>query len=493
MAADVASSGAGAGAVAEALLQAGVPASDIASTLGAISNAVKALPNVGPSNAARNAALEVISEAVTPQGAAVSEAAAAALGGPPGENVANALREAGIPENAVDSTIQAIDGAIGGARAAGETGPKLLTAAINAIWGAFPGGLPGPVGDMSRALLNVVGASYNFWYIYPKAIYSYLQELEAENHGKDPKLSETLAEMLADGPPPEVGPFMDITFPYRRRRIRGSRVKVRPGEGGNSPSTSPSPTVIPRVGYCENLTDAQLGLATSIKLSDDMYEYGSVNKTYLAEWLRDDPAAFNDLRTNTVPVSLCGIQTKLKSTPILEDERRRLNLVLRLLEQLDSGLKQVSTGLDGLEPVPPATGEVQNLAFSHYFIKVPKLRLLSFGHMCPYLDDLPTWVKMMEDESTLQEAKSWEKLVDDSVDFFKHHEYTYMLYMEVHLAELPVALETLKDVECYLLKLLDRYPDHSERPGKPTRHETLERVRAMLKTFQKIQVDPWKV
>lgn len=500
-AADVASSGAGPGAVADALLQAGVPAINVASTLGAISNAIKALPNAGPSNAARNAALKVISEAITPQGAAVSAAASAVLGGASGEAVAKALREAGVPEDAIDSTVRAVNDAIEGARAAGETnGAKLMTAAIDAIWR-----MPDPVGELSRALLNVVGASYNFWYMYPRAVYRSLQELEKKEHGRDSELSRTLAEILADGPPPEMGPLMDIKFPFRRLRIRGYNLKVWPGKvpdkaTDTSPPAPPEPTqpaVPPGMGHCDNLTDAQFGSALSIEVSDDMYEYGSVNKTYLAEWLRNDPAAFNDLRTNGVPVSMCWVQFRLKYTPVSEDERRRFNLVFHLLEQLESGLNQVSRGVDGLEPAPPATGgEHQDRVFDHrnYFIKVPKLSLPSFGHMCPHVDDILTWEILPEDDSPLWEVEAWEKLVDDSVDLFKHHEYTYMLYMEVHLAELSAALEILQDAECYLRGFLEKYPDKSERPGKPTtRHETLERVQAMLKRFRKIQVDPWKV
>lgn len=227
-----------------------------------------------------------------------------------------------------------------------------------------------------------------------------------------------------------------------------------------------------------------------------MYEYGSVNKTYLAEWLRNDPAAFNDMRTFGVPISLCGIQFKLKYNPLSEAGRRQLNLIFHLLEQLQSGLNQVSTGVDGVEPVPPpATGEHQNQAVDYpiYFIKVPELGLPSFGHMCPHIDDMHIWETLPEDDSPVQEVESWEKLVDDSVDFFKHHEYQYMLYMEVHLAELSAALEILQDAECYLHGFLEKYPNKSERPGKPSRHETLETVQAMLKRFRKIQVDPWRV
>lgn len=249
VAADLASSGAGAEEVAGALIQAGVPTGSVASTSQAITNALKSLPQAGSSNAARNAALNIISKAITPRGAAISEAASAALGGAPGEAVASALRGAGVAEDAIDSTAQGVNDAINAARAAGETGSKLSATAIDAISHAFPpdsfetrsGSLRAPskaaIRQISRGLLNVIGASFNFWHVYPHAVYGALKKYEGDKHSK---ISKTVAKILENGPPPQPRPLKDMTFPFRHRRMRADIVKVLPGPDGKAPGTRPS-------------------------------------------------------------------------------------------------------------------------------------------------------------------------------------------------------------------------------------------------------------
>ncbi|KKY33250.1 hypothetical protein UCDDA912_g06765 [Diaporthe ampelina] len=289
---DAASGGSSKG-IADALVEAGVPAGDVASTTEAITAALNALrgqESTTGSAAEYDAALEIISKAVTPRQAALSNAASVACGGRGsrlGASLTDALRRAGVPEVALESTAAAVKDAVQAGKASGLSDTELHLAATDAIADALPpgffdtssGGLPAPSKAVSRALLNVIGASYNFWHAYPTAVYDMLRKLE------DKSPSEVLKNILANGPPPETKPYRGITFPYQPKAV-----KHHDGSGkvtDSSPSTPPKPTGkgSHAVGYCANLTEEELAKANKVVVYDPLYE-DPVDKTSLTDMAR---------------------------------------------------------------------------------------------------------------------------------------------------------------------------------------------------------------
>lgn len=639
MAADVATSGAGAGEVIDALISAGVPAGHAQYTSQVISHDIKMLPEAGPSNAARNAALKIISKAVTPQGMAISEAATTAMGGHPGKSVADALREAGVPEDAVDKTIKDVKAAYDGA--AGKPALQRSAAVINAISNAFPpdsaetssGGLRAPnqdlVGKVARALVNAAGTSYNFWHVYPSAVYHVLKNYQGK---ESPEVSETLSKILDNGPPPQTGSWWGITFPFQRLKIQGHHRKVSPEDAfkakwlgigsankttdkptdkptdkldpteigfcgrltddemaksfendgkavsdslallyddygrpgflarlrrvqserdtllkavpiaicsmykdpesirmtppgtmepketlrvllslwnkllkikrdGNS-TTTPAPPwsqeSIPRIGYCWNLTDSMLDMAQNMDVPSICRKIGEavgVNKTYLEDWARHDPATFDTMRTHNLPTLLCGLQAKVTSKskqemelePLTIDENR-VNYAYNLLGELEAAMSDLiaaGVGSDVSEHSGKNMGDL-----NRYFIMAPKLSL-PHGRLCEkmYSENLDATIMdyinnggefIINDKET-----DAENAVVEAARLFKLYRGQYLWYMELHPDEVAQAVEVVDDAECRLHYSLTHYGS----APVPDSAAVLSSLQAMLKAFREIHKD----
>ncbi|KAI3390313.1 hypothetical protein diail_10302 [Diaporthe ilicicola] len=213
-AAEVATSGASPEAISDALIRAGVPAGEVVSTSAAITAAIDTAPKGYQGYPAKSTALKVISKAVTRQSVSAANAAIAATDGASGEALASYLSSAGVPSYALHITAEAVKDAIQGASASGS---DPLRAALGKITQASPLGWFGSSSEMSasntavsEALLDVLGASYNFWHGYSNALYHTFKKLDSQSH------SDTLEKILANGPPPAMQPYRDITFPYHR-------------------------------------------------------------------------------------------------------------------------------------------------------------------------------------------------------------------------------------------------------------------------------------
>lgn len=617
-AAELASSGASAEEVADALLAAGVPAGNIASTSKAISDAINKLGGKAPASAARNAASDIISHSVTPQGVAISEAASVGLSDPYG--FPDALRDAGVPEDAVDDTIEAVEDAVQAARDAGETGLKLKTAAIKAITQALPpnsyetssGGLSAPNDALAQALLNVIGSSYNFWHVYPDALYSVLKKLEGKKHSK------ILKKILANGPPPATGPYRDITYPFQRKQIPGHNAtstnpsqptSKSPSPTGNAPdkatdtgsSTAPAPTeselwdtelcthltdekyaesadsygklvsdglsrfrgehttrddylaylklnhwevhrllkAVPiaicsmhvdpdsikmtppgtmgpeetlkmlqgllgelleirpplaEVDYCANLKEESLTIARGVMAHDGLYNEKAPSKASLTDIAIDDPIIFTKIRTQSIPILLCGTQLNLKSRlmtdPIVKAVYEYGEGIMldwtRTLSELDAA----GIGSDGLESAP-----ADARAYLNDFTK--------FAPLCESVDlaDVPrptlpygrTCIPGHGSQNDLPPQEQWEPtwaqdlVLDKALTAFKAHRQQYLYYLWCHPYVQQTTMEVLKDAECRLQASLDQLEwSTSDRDFGTT---YLSSVRAMLDDLQNHNTD----
>lgn len=347
-AADVASSGASPEAVSDALLRAGVPAGDVASTSEAVTAAINAAPSGSLGNPAYSAALNVISQAVNPQSVAAAEAATAAVDGVSGEALEPYLSSTGIPLQNLESTAAAVKDAI---REASASGSDPVRAALDTITHAFPpgssdtssGAIPAPNTAVSEAVLDVIGASYNFWHGYSYAVYDTFQKLDGKAHSK------TLEDVLANGPPPAMEPYRGIDFPYRRGKPQGHSDKSSNGKhdkGSDKPTStssspkptpqSPSPTVkgpekptvtgtrstaplaatqpaLPDVGDCMakwNKETVEVRKKIGKILLDHIFTYLSQPKPLYLLYLGRTAAAFKDFNRlwHAVPHAICRVK-----------------------------------------------------------------------------------------------------------------------------------------------------------------------------------------
>ncbi|KAJ4388550.1 hypothetical protein N0V93_006008 [Gnomoniopsis smithogilvyi] len=301
-------------AVTEALLKAGVPTDAVKSTTEAVLNAVKAAGRGWVGRPAFNAALNVIANAVTSAGVNVATAANMVVNGAMGAGLDAALAAAGVPEAALGATAAAMGEAIEAAAATGIApvvaaisvlssvtssagvaaseamngassavlSPALSAAgvapaaigatadavidAVSSAGGSSSGALMAATNIIANAassafksgsltvfkapsspaeaLLDVLGASYNFWHIYPSLIWEAVTLLE------DTSDSEILAKVIAHGPPPTLGPYRDVAFPYRRGENRRTGlpladVLIGNGNGQGAMETGRDPPTTP--------------------------------------------------------------------------------------------------------------------------------------------------------------------------------------------------------------------------------------------------------
>lgn len=212
-----------------ALTDAGVPATALGATKGLVIQAIQAAKAAGSDPAV--AAIGVISSVASSAGLA----AAVAISGPTSARLASALRFAGVAPAAVDSTAKAVLDAVShagsSASAVGHKYAALVAATniiANAAASAFKSGsmtVYAPASSPAQALLDVIGASHNYWYLLSSVMWKFAKSLEGKSD------SETLAEILAHGPPPTMEPYRDIVFPYRRA---GNALIGFPSLGGDN-------------------------------------------------------------------------------------------------------------------------------------------------------------------------------------------------------------------------------------------------------------------
>ncbi|KAJ0120629.1 hypothetical protein J7T55_015359 [Diaporthe amygdali] len=205
-AANLATFGLGPDVMIQTLINAGVPASEAPRTFQEIQRAMDEVPEFGPGRPAYHAALGVISNNVVYEGAHVAEAVQATLRGESVPSLHSRLSSAGVPDDALDGTVSAMDDAIQAAQASGS---DVFNAGLDVIRDAASPVSPYTESG-SLAGLNVVGATYTFWYVFPKLLWGVMTKLEDKSHSK------RLEEALALGPPPEPVPWINITFPYER-------------------------------------------------------------------------------------------------------------------------------------------------------------------------------------------------------------------------------------------------------------------------------------
>lgn len=199
-----------------ALSAAGVPTTALQATLGLVRQAIQAARVAGTDPAV--GAIGVISSVASSAGLA----AAVAISGPTSERLASALRFAGVAPAAIDATAKAVADAVSHAggdstTSAVDSKSSALVAATNIIAdaaaSAFKSGsmtVYAPASSPAQAVLDVVGASHNFWYLLTSVMWKFAKSLEGKSNSK------TLADILAHGPPPPMEPYRDIVFPYRR-------------------------------------------------------------------------------------------------------------------------------------------------------------------------------------------------------------------------------------------------------------------------------------
>lgn len=234
LAASKAANGARGGNLNAALSAAGVPAAALEATSGLVFQAIRAASHAGTDLEVGE--IGVISSVSSSAGLA----AAVAISGPFSERLASALRFAGVAPGAIDATAKAIADAVskaGGSNAGGSgstSASRALVAATNIIANAANSAFESwsmtvyaPPSSPAQAILDVIGASYNFWYLLPGVIWQTVKALEGKAD------SETLAKILAHGPPPTMEPYRDIVVPYRRAGNPFPGFPPLVGDGGN--------------------------------------------------------------------------------------------------------------------------------------------------------------------------------------------------------------------------------------------------------------------
>lgn len=216
-AAKAAVKGASGPGLAASLGAAGVPASAADATAAAVNEAIQAAQASGSDPVL--GAIKVISNAASPAGLA----AGAAWDGASGSYLAPALSAAGVPTDALGATAAAVGAAVSANRGSRSTA---MNAASDIIASAASPPYkrmsdPAPPVSPAQAALDVVGASFNFWHIIPWLAWDTLNKMEVNQ--TDSSDMDSLATLLAIGPPPTEWSSRFTSFPYRRggNRVTG--------------------------------------------------------------------------------------------------------------------------------------------------------------------------------------------------------------------------------------------------------------------------------
>lgn len=349
LAASKAANGARGGNLNTALSAAGVPEAALEATTGLVLQAIRAAYYAGTD--LEVGAIGVISSVSSSAGLA----AAVAISGPTSERLASALRFAGVAPGAIDATAKAVANAVsnaggpnsGGSNAGGSNAgsssstseSRALVAATNIIANAansaFESGsmtVYAPPSSPAQAILDVIGASYNFWYLLPGVMWQTVKALEGKSD------SETLAKILAHGPPPTMEPYRDIVFPYRRA---GNPFPGFPPLGGDSRNgTKPTEPGL-------NCPQKGNGGTPESEKADDKFVADAVksfrhDKAKYLEYLKDHPDVLHKAQ-NAIKVAACKLERTI-------DSGDRYGLAKTLAQAVLKSLMMILNEVDGIEP-----------------------------------------------------------------------------------------------------------------------------------------------
>ncbi|KAL1879291.1 hypothetical protein Daus18300_001871 [Diaporthe australafricana] len=192
-----------------------------------------------------------------------------------------------------------LDGAgsdAGASSGASEVVDAAADAAAEAVGNAYPpnggetgsGGLPAPNEAVKKALLDVLKASYDFWPQYANALYDAL----VQENRKSP--SKALIDILANGPPPTMEPYRDISYPYRGGKSLG-------------PGKELLPMKPKREGFCADVSIDELyqsAKADGKAVSDGLARFKGDGKDASVTWLNQNPDEASRL-LKAVPIAVC--------------------------------------------------------------------------------------------------------------------------------------------------------------------------------------------
>ncbi|KAG6356099.1 hypothetical protein INS49_015484 [Diaporthe citri] len=219
--------------LAASLGAAGVPASAADATAAAVTEAIQAAAASGSDPVID--AINVISNAASPSGLA----AGAAWDGASGSSLAPALSAAGVPTDALGATAAAVGAAMSansGSRSdAINAASEIIASAASPPYERMSN--PAPPVSPAQAAFDVVGATFNFWHIIPWLAWDTLNKMEVNE--TDSSDMDSLANLLAIGPPPEEWSSRFTSFPYRRG---GDRVTGVPSLPTDAVRPTPSST-----------------------------------------------------------------------------------------------------------------------------------------------------------------------------------------------------------------------------------------------------------